>query len=161
LRNTGLRCATSLIPQPRITTWDTRFSKMPQGLPGAIAEFNGPFDGYSRWWRGLREWLRQYDFAIPRGGLLPLRRDRPCVAPRRLAGVLPLQLSCAGAGGEDMALASFPALLSLLKFAGSRLLRVSGFAFLAVPPIEIQDHTWLCAGLSGIARQNAVWAGSY
>jgi hypothetical protein len=39
-----------------------------------------------------------------------------------------------------MAVASFPAFLAFLKFAGSRLLRVSGFAPLPVPPVETQSH---------------------
>jgi hypothetical protein len=52
---------------------------------------------------------------------------------------------------------SLPALLAFLKFAGARLLRVSGFAFLPLPPIEIQGHTSLFAELPGIARWNVVF----
>jgi hypothetical protein len=37
----------------------------------------------------------------------------------------------------------FQPFLAFLKFAGARLLGVSGFALLPVPPIEIQGHTSL------------------
>ena len=70
----------------------------------------------------------------------PTRTQPPLRHPTPSCRVLLLEVPCDGAGGEDMAVASFPAFLAFLKFAGSRLLRVSGFAPLPVPPVETQSH---------------------
>ena len=83
------------------------------------------------------------DFVIPGAGLFPGLRDGARRFPITLSGVFASEFSVESARGEDEARTFLPALFPLLEFAGARLFRMAGFAFLPMPAIEIEGQASL------------------
>ena len=72
------------------------------------------------------------DRPVPRLDVFPLRHQRSGLNPIRLTGVLSFELAGERSGNENRAVASLPALFSLLKLTGAGLFRVPRQAFKAM-----------------------------
>jgi hypothetical protein len=61
------------------------------------------------------------------------------------AGVLAFEGAAEGAGDKDEAGVSLPALLAFIELAGTGFLRVTAFALLAMPSVEVERHVAIVA----------------